>query len=309
VTRKLIVLLGGCALIMGALEIGSSWMFVHLRSNRSLRDEIHAATTLTTTPDEPRPVLIVGNSLVLHGIDTAAADVTLGPTYRAHKVAIVDSGFHDWLYGVASLFDRGSQPDVVVLGISPVQLVTDRPPTGSTARLVWTARNLTHYAIDTRAGLSAASDLYFEHLSEFFALRNQVRQDSRKLIVPGYVDMSRDFFTRKPTIHDPAGDEPIAEARLHALDAVCRAHHARFVYLLIPTHSEEDAALEQTVIEAGRRAGVPVLVPMPNRTLDPALLLDGYHLSPSGAMAFSARAGAALHTVLTGLGSGDQSGS
>jgi hypothetical protein len=39
-------------------------------------------------------------------------------------------------------------------------------------------------------------------------------------------------------------------------------------------------------------------VPMPNRTMDTALLLDGYHLSASGATTFSTQAGAALHAVL-----------
>ncbi len=296
--NKILIVLGLCAALLVVCEISASWMFAHLRSNLSVRGEIRTAEALRSTPGGPRPVLVVGNSLVLHGIDVAAVEQGLGPGYETTKVAIVDSGYEDWLYGVMSLLDRGSRPDAVVLGISPAQLVTDRPPTGTTARFLWTVPNLTRYAIDARPGLTAATDLLFEHVSQFFALRNQVRQDSRRLLVPGYVEMSRDFFVRAPIAPDVHVDAPIAEARLRALSAACAARGVRFVYLLIPTHAPDDADLEATLEDAGQRAGVPVLVPLSNHGLDPAWLLDGYHLNVAGASAFSARAGQALRALL-----------
>ena len=136
-----------------------------------------------------------------------------------------------------SLFDRGSQPDVVVLAISPTRLVQDRPPTGT-------------------------SDRVFEHVSEFFAIRSRLRQDARRLIVPGYERMSRQYFIPAADAPDTARDGVISEARLRA------------------------------------RAGVPVVVAVSNDALEAAWLLDGYHLNVAGASASSARAGVALAAEL-----------
>jgi hypothetical protein len=295
-SRRLRFVLIVCALLFVAFEAASAWMFGHLGANLTVRAETKDAIHLATTPLTPNTVLIVGNSLVLHGIDLDALNATLGPSYVARKETVVGSGYQDWLYGVPSLLDRGSHPTLIVLGFSPAQLVMDRPPIARTTRLVWTAHNLERYTVDRRIGLTAASNLVLQHFSAFFALRDQLRQDSRKLIVPGYAAMSHDFFDGAPLSPDPA-DVAIAAARLVQLDSMCAAHGARFAYLLMPTRAVDDAALEPMMIEAGKRAGVPVLVPIPNSALPVEDQLDGYHLNAAGAAMFSARTGAALRAI------------
>ena len=292
--KRILSLLGTCAALLVLCEVGATWATARLKSRHGVRDEVKAAVALAG----PRSVLVVGNSLVLHGIDVPAVERAMGPGYAATKVAIVDSGYLDWLYGIMSLFDRGSRADVVVLAISPAQFVADRPPTGTSARMVWTVPNLMRYAVQSRPGLTAASDRLFEHLSEFFAIRSRLRQDARRLIVPGYESMSRRYFVPGPHTLDPVHDEAIAEERLRALDSVCARHRARFVYLLIPTTSADDRALEHPLMTAGERTDVPVLVPVSNGALDSTWLLDGYHLNATGASTFSARAGVALSAEL-----------
>lgn len=265
-----------------------------LKSRQTVRDDVRAAIAL----GGPGSVLLVGNSLVLHGINVGAVERAMGTGYAATKLAIVDSGYLDWLYGITSLFDRGSQPDALVLAISPVQFVEDRPPTGTTSRMLWTLPNLMRYTLDSRPGLTAASDRFFEHVSEFFAIRSRLRQDARRLIVPGYESMSRHFFIPPSDAPDPTRDEGIAQARLRALDSVCASRHVRFVFLLIPTNTAQDRQLEQTLVTAGERAGVPVVVPVSNDAIEPTWLLDGYHLNARGAAVFSERAGVALAAEL-----------
>lgn len=293
-----------CALLAIAFEMASAWMFAHLGANSSVIAETNDATHLRGS----RTVLIVGNSLVLHGIDLHALDAGLGADYVAKKETVVGSGYEDWLYGITSLLDRGSHPGLVVLGFSPAQLIMERPPLGRSAHLVWTARNLARYTFDRGIGLTAASNLMLQHYSAFFALRDQLRQDARKLIVPGFPAMSHDFFDGAPLPPDSTVDIPIAAERLAQLDSACAAHGVRFAYLLMPTRAPDDAAIEPMLLAAGKRAGVPVLIPVPNRDLAPSDQLDGYHLNPTGAVAFSSRAGAALReTFDTGprLSAGD----
>lgn len=287
-----------CALLALGCEVVSAWMFGHLATNRSVVQETNDALHLSASPGAPRSVLIVGNSLVLHGIDLDAMTATLGPSYVARKEAIVGSGYEDWLYGVLSLLDRGSRPSLIVLGFSPAALVQERTPVGRSAHLVWTTRNLARYTLDHRVGLTDASNLLLQHFSAFFALRDQLRQDARKVIVPGYADMSHDFFDAAPIATSSAVDVPLATARLAELDSLCAARGVRFAYLLIPTRAPDDIRMEPMVVEAGKRASVPVLIPLPNDSLPPSDQLDGYHMNPTGAVAFSSRAGSALRKTL-----------
>jgi hypothetical protein len=291
-SRRLLWVLIVCGLLCVGLEGASAWMLGHLATNRAVRDETLDAVHLVSAPGAPRPVLIVGNSLVLHGVDLDALQAALGPGYEAKKEYVLGSGYQDWRYGVPSLLDRGSRPSFIVLGFSPAQLVTDRPPVGRTARLVWTTGNLERYTVDERIGLTEASNLVLQHYSAFFALRDQLRQDSRKLIVPDYTAMAHDFFDRTPITPDSVSDVAIA-----ALDSICAAKGVRFAYLLIPTRAPDDVVIEPMMIEAGKRAGVPVLIPVSNRALLPTDMLDGYHMNPTGAAAFSARTGAALRSI------------
>jgi len=296
-SRRLLWVLIVCGLLCACVEGASAWMLGHLATNRAVRDETLDAVHLTSAPGAPRPVLIVGNSLVLHGVDLDALQAALGPGYEAKKEYVLGSGYQDWRYGVPSLLDRGSHPSLIVLGFSPAQLVTDRPPVGRTARLVWTTGNLERYTVDERIGLTEASNLVLQHYSAFFALRDQLRQDSRKLIVPDYTAMAHDFFDRTPITPDSVTDVAIAAARLAELDSICAARGVRFAYLLIPTRAPDDVVIEPMMIEAGKRAGVPVLVPVSNRALLPTDLLDGYHMNPTGAAAFSTQTGAALRSI------------
>lgn len=296
-SRHLRWILVVCGLLAMSLEAASLWMFGHVGANTTVRAETKDAIHLVSTAGTPHTVLIVGNSLVLHGIDEQAIDSVLGPGYEVKKETIVGSGYEDWLYGVPSLLDRGSRPNVVVLGFSPAQLVMDRPPIARTTRLVWTARNLGRYTMRAHVGLTAASNLLLQHFSAFFALRDQLRQDSRKLIVPGYAAMSHDFFDGAPLKPDSTTDIAIAATRLAQLDSACAARGVHFVFLLMPTRAVDDAAIEPMMIEAGRRANVPVLVPISNKELPAADQLDGYHLNPAGAVVFSERTGAALRAM------------
>jgi hypothetical protein len=297
-SRPLGTVLLVCALLSIGCEVASAWMFRHLAANRSVIQETNDALHLTSSPGARHSVLIVGNSLVLHGIDLHALAATAGPDYLTRKEAIVGSGYEDWLYGVRSLLDRGSHPDMIVLGMSPAALVQERTPVGRSTHLVWTTRNLERYAVDHELGLTETSNLVLQHFSAFFALRDQLRQDSRKAIVPGYAAMSHDFFDQAPIATSAAVDVPLAASRLAVMDSLCAARGVRFAFLLIPTRAPDDIRMEAMVVDAGKRAGVPVLIPLPNRDLPASDQLDGYHLNPTGAVAFSSLAGSALRETL-----------
>src|SRR5205085_4835258 len=91
----------------------------------------------------------------------------------------------------------------------------------------------------------------------------------------------------------------IANPRLQRLRRLCAAYGAKFIILVPPTPSSEDAVHEMTL--ASRRAGVETLVPV-----DPAVLpahyyqADAIHLNSEGAAIFTSALATCLPRQLLG---------
>src|SRR5438876_818812 len=68
-------------------------------------------------PREPMSVLMVGNSLLLYGVDVDRLQKLTSSQLSIHPIFLEATGYYDWLYALRRLFRDGSRPQVVVLGV------------------------------------------------------------------------------------------------------------------------------------------------------------------------------------------------
>jgi hypothetical protein len=86
-----------------------------------------------------------------------------------------------------------------------------------------------------------------------------------------------------------------ATQRLQAMDAMARAHGARFL-LIVP--ADMDKSGPACLLEAGAKAGVTVLVPLAPESLSLQDFRDGFHLNPAGAARYTKSLGPMLKQVV-----------
>ena len=297
--RRVVALLCFVICLCLIVEASSLSMRDHRSSTLSQEREIDEALAIRPVPSAEQ-VLVAGNSLVFDGIDAKALQQAAGSSYVTHAAGIPGSTLSDWQYGLQSLFERGSRPDIVVFAISPLQMLRGSTATPVPVARLWSARQIWSYYKSEHIPLSEMADLVLEHYSVFFSMRDTFRIYIRKWI-PGYARLANEWLTQPSSsgmkgIGNPDIDRLLRQ-RLSLMNKTCRSHGSRFVFLIVPTHEKEDSALEPYLISAAQELGVPLIVParegaLPLSNYKP----DGYHLTPKAASAFSSLVGAELRT-------------
>src|SRR5258708_6953653 len=97
------LLVGICALLIVAFEFLSDFLLKH-------HSETYARSTSTS-------VLIIGNSLLLEGVDVDRLQKLTSSQMHIYPIFLEATGYYDWFYGLQRLFREGAKPQVVVLGV------------------------------------------------------------------------------------------------------------------------------------------------------------------------------------------------
>src|SRR5207245_9103573 len=66
---------------------------------------------------EPTSVLMIGNSLLLEGVDVDRLQKLTSSQMRIYPIFLEATGYCDWFYALQRLFREGAKPQVVVLGV------------------------------------------------------------------------------------------------------------------------------------------------------------------------------------------------
>src|SRR5260370_15615652 len=123
-----ITLVGICAVLIIALEISSVYLLRHNSATyaRISRQYDEAVKMRPAGPDEPPSVLLVGNSLLLHGVELDRLQALTSSRMRIYPIFLEATGYYDWLYGLLRRFRQGATPQVVVVGLGVTYFLKNR---------------------------------------------------------------------------------------------------------------------------------------------------------------------------------------
>jgi len=281
------VLVAICAIFLAGLEIFSIYLVKHhsFTYARVSRQYDEAIKVRPPRPGEPTSVLLVGNSLLLYGVDLDRLHELTSGRMRIHPIFLEATGYYDWLYGLRRLFRRGARPQVVVVGL-PVDLFLGTELRQDYSPLMlFDVRDVLGVASDLRLNHTATSNLLLEHSSTFWDRRSALRAEVLRRIVPHFEDLFS-LVKTTPTIPQGPEFEAVAISRLRTLRELCEAHGAKLV-ILVPTTPSSESAVRQMAI-ASQKAGLQTFVP-----IDPGALSsrfyqpDALHLNSEGAALFT----------------------
>lgn len=280
-------LTGICAALIIGLEIFSGYLLKHDSATyaRIAEQYDQAVKIRPAEPGEPASVLIVGNSLLLHGVKVDRLQALTRSRLRIYPVFLEATGYYDWLYGLRRLFRKGARPDVVVVGVGVEYFLENGVRQDYVPMMFFDARDALAAASDLHLDRTATSNLLLAHVSTFWDTRSAIRTQVLERAVPHLQDLFS-LINPKPAVPEGREFAAVANPRLQRLRRLCESHGAKLILLVPPTLSSETAVSEMA--RTANEAGVDVSVP-----IDPAALSasfyqpDGMHLNSQGAVLFT----------------------
>jgi lysophospholipase L1-like esterase len=267
------LLVGICALVILVFEFLSAFLLEHHSETyaRVSQEYAEALKMRPARPGEPASLLMVGNSLLLYGVDMdRLTNLTTG---RVHicPIFLEATGYYDWFYALQRLFREGSRPQVVVLGVGVNSFLANTVRQDYVPLMLFDLRDSLSVASDLKMDHTAASNLLLAHSSAFWDTRSILRTQILRHTVPHYQEL---VSLLKPQSAIPPAPQfqAIANSRLEQLRALCEAHGAKLILLVPPTPFSEDAVRQMII--ASQKANVDAWVP-----IDPAALPAKYYLS------------------------------
>jgi hypothetical protein len=276
-----------CVLLIVVFEISSVYLLNHKSATyaRISRQYDEALKIRSAGLGEPPNVLMVGNSLLLHGVQLNRLQELTSSRMHLYPIFLEATGYYDWLYALHSLFLRGARPQVVVLGVGVNYFLENGVRQDYAPMTFFNARDTFAVASDLKLDRTATSNLLLAHSSVFWDTRSAIRMQVLNHIVPHLEDLFS-LVNQKPTVPEGREFAEISIPRLQRLRELCETNGARLILLVPPTLDSENAVNEMTA--AAQAAGVEVSVP-----IDPAMLSakfyqpDGMHLNRDGAVLFT----------------------
>ncbi|HTA56504.1 MAG TPA: hypothetical protein VK805_00010 [Candidatus Baltobacteraceae bacterium] len=276
-----------CAVLILVFETASVYLLKHQSGTyaRISRQYDEALKIHPADAGEPPNVLMVGNSLLLHGVQLNRLQELTSSRMRLYPIFLEATGYYDWLYALHGLFLRGARPQVVVLGVGVNYFLANGVRQDYAPMMFFSARDTLDVASDLKLDRTASSNLLLAHSSTFWDTRNAIRMQVLNHMVPHLEDLFS-LVNQKPAVPEGREFAEITIPRLQRLREMCEANGARLILLVPPTLDSGNAISEMTA--AAQAAGVEVSVP-----IDPATLTakfyqpDGMHLNRDGAVLFT----------------------
>jgi hypothetical protein len=280
-------LAGICAILIIALEIFSDYLLKHDSATyaRISQQYDQALKIRPAEPGEPASVLMVGNSLLLHGVQVDRLRELTSERMRIYPIFLEQTGYYDWLYGLQRLFREGARPDVVVVGVGVNYFLENGVRQDYVPMMFFGSRDTLAVASDLHLDRTATSNLLLAHSSIFWDTRSAIRTQVLNRVIPHLQDL---FSLINPKLSVPEGPAfaAIANPRLQRLRELCDAYKVKLILLVPPTLSSEGAVAEMA--RAARASGVDVSVPIDPEDLSAEFYQqDGMHLNREGAVLFT----------------------
>jgi hypothetical protein len=293
-------LLLALALVYVGLELACRRAVVP--ASRILRGNIaewQAASNLRHLLPPAHTALVVGNSLLDAGVDfpQLQSEVALAnPGWHMQRLMIEGTYYFDWYYGLRRLLADGARPDMIILVLSPEQLISSNYRDSLFAPMMLQAADLLSLSRAADIRPTEASGLLLGHYSWCYGFRAEWRKNLLRRVIPGMGDLARLFIPNVPSnsLATPAGAR--LESRLEALRKLTAEARIQLVIVLPPLVNARP--LEAESVQAMRRAGIPVLLPVVSGSFGPEMFDDGFHLAPEGKRRFTQKLLPAVIEVL-----------
>lgn len=298
-TRAIGVLLLGMSLYCIGLEFVTRFGFSRIsRIQRRVNQDRQAAKILQRSASDGTPtLLVVGNSLLLKGVDRDSLRSKLAPSYSLSLLPIENTQFEDWYFGLRLIFREGSSPAVVVVCLSTRQMMSRSTDGEYFAHFLMKPGDLLAVKRESQLDNTSSSAYFFANSSEWLGSRAQIRNWLLQEIMPSLEGLITYFPGQTPPM--PSAEQVVAGVLPHLvlMDKLCRENGARFVVVVPPTPRYDDASAE--VQGSAAKAGIQVLVPLRPGEVPAEEFPDGYHLDQRGAMRFTQHLGPDLLHILS----------
>ncbi len=272
---------------MAGLELSFGFMLKR-RSSTYARVSRQYADALTAQPAAaggPPSVLLLGNSLLLDGVNEPRLHQLTSGTVRIYPIFLEGTGYHDWVYGLRRLFRRGARPQFVVIGLEVNTSLENSVREEYGPMLLFDAGDVLDAASDLKMDRTETSNLLLAHYSAFWSTRAIFRRRILRSMVPGFEGLFP-VIRRAQSVPQGAELDTLAVPRLRNLRDLCEANGATLLLLIPPTPSSEGAV--RGMASAARKAGIQSLVPVDPATLpERCYQADAIHLNPEGAAIFT----------------------
>lgn len=265
---------------------------------RRQRDDLQSALSLRPTmAGGSKSVLVVGNSLLLDGIDRERLQRLMGPQYHLALLPIENTTYLDWYFALRRLFTEGARPASIVLCMSAAQVLSDATDQDRFAYLMMRFRDTLEVARAAHLNATTTSDYFFAHLSAWLGFRAGLRNAVLHKWLPNANELA-DTLGLHPSPSTTLGPRDAEQilTRLEAMKNLASARGAGFLFLAPPSLTQDN--LWPAVQAGAARVGIPVLVPLQAEEVSSRDFSDGFHLNSTGATLFTDRVAPALRASL-----------
>lgn len=293
----IVALCAGLALIFLGLEFSSPLILNRFsRIERRIESETLAASTLRPlTPDGRPTVLLVGNSLLLEGVQLDALQNNLSSQYAVSRLAIEQTHYLDWYFGLRRLLEQGSRPSVIILALATDQIASRFTLGEAFAHRQMSARDFPLVVREAKLDKTNATNYFFAHWSKWLADKGFIRQDLLILMVPNFRGLASRIADHGPHVGDPSVLLGMARQRFPELRDLAQSYGVKIVVLIPPVVRQDHSSEVQ---QLGDDIGLPVWVLSPPGEFSRDLFLDGFHLNDRGSEIYTARLATQIRTQI-----------
>jgi|HubBroStandDraft_1064217.scaffolds.fasta_scaffold18209_3 hypothetical protein len=298
-TQGIGLLLASLIIYCGVLEVVTRADFTRISrvQIRIERDKLAALTLLPNTGDGARTVLVVGNSLLVHGVEPDQLHQEMAPKYYSAVLGIENTQYLDWYFGLRRLFAEGSRPATLVLCLTARQLTSHGINGEYFAHYMMQERDIVAVKREAQLDNTMASNLFFANWSAWLGSRSMIRNWLLGELMPSVEKLTAYLPEKAPPLPP---DEVVTQqslARLHEIQELCRNNGARFIFVFPPVRGGND--LQENLRSAAASSGIVVLVPVRGGEMPASYFSDGFHLNTQGAAIFTEKLGFELAQPLS----------
>jgi hypothetical protein len=293
-TKAIALLLALLISYCGALEVITRTKFTRIsRVEKRIENDTRAALQLQpTTADGAKTSLLVGNSLLVHGVDRDKLHQEMAPKYYSAVLGIENTQSLDWYFGLRRFFAEGSRPAVIVLSLTTRQLISNGVDGEYFAYQMMQERDILQVKREAHLDTTMTSNFFFANLSAWLGNRSLIRNWLLGELMPS-VDQLTAYLPQKATPL-PTQEVILQQSllRLQQIKDLCTDNGAKFIFVLPPVRGVND--VEDALRTAAADRSIIVLVPFRGGEMPAAYFSDGFHLNAQGAAVFTEKLGVEL---------------